>query len=50
MNADQAIKCTYISITMSTICVAHGQISHAQYEEHIRKNIQNQKRDYADLS
>lgn len=34
MNADQAIKCTYISITMSTVCVAHGQISHAQCEQH----------------
>lgn len=36
MNADQAIKCIYISITMLTICVAHGQINHAQYEKHRR--------------
>lgn len=36
MNADQVINCTSISITMLTICVAHGQISHAQYEEHRR--------------
>lgn len=49
MNADQATKCTYIYFTMSTTCVARGQISHAHSVPTTYKNTE-KPTDCADLS